>query len=370
MEDILILDAVERYLRNEMSNEEQAYFEQLRTTNPEVDQLVVEHTIFLNQLETHKENKDFRHQLHQVHNDLLQTGDIKQPPMRQPGKVVQMWNKYKRMTGIAATIAGVTALVISGLFTYFSPGVPNKSDLRQLSKDLEQVKHTQRVQTSQINEIKSKVPIDARATHGGTSFLIDAKGYLVTSAHVVKGSSTILVQSNKGQQFKASIVLIDNDKDLAILKIDDSDFKPYTSLPYSIRKTSSDLGEPLFTLGFPRDEIVYNEGYLSAKTGDNGDTISCQITVSANPGNSGGPVLNKNGEVIGILSTSQAQAEGVVFAIKAKNIFAALDDLKKGDTSYARVKLPSSSNIRGLDRVAQIKQIEDCVFMVKGFAAR
>lgn len=368
MEDILILDAVERYLKGEMGNEEKAHFEELRKNNPEIDQLVVEHGIFLGQLTTYGETKDFRHQLQHVHNELLENGEIKLVQPR--GKVVNFWNKYKRMTGIAATIAGVTALVISGLVTYFSPGVPNKSDLRQLSKDLEQVKYTQRVQSTQIKEIKSKVPVDARATHGGTSFLIDAKGYLVTNAHVVKGSSTILVQNNKGQQFKAKMISVDNEKDIAILKIDDSDFKPFTTLPYSIRKGGSELGEQLFTLGFPRDEIVYNEGYLSAKTGYDGDTISCQITVSANPGNSGGPVLNKNGEVIGILSTSQVQAEGVVFAIKAKNIINALDELKKGDTSYQRVKLPSASNIKGLDRVQQIKQIQDCVFMVKGFASR
>jgi S1-C subfamily serine protease len=127
------------------------------------------------------------------------------------------------------------------------------------------------------------------------------------------------------------------------------------------------LGEPIFTLGYPRDEIVYNQGYMSAKTGFNGDTMSCQIAVSANPGNSGGPVFNKNGEVIGILSTAQSKAEGVVFAIKAKNIFQAIDDMKKEDTGYHRVKAPTVSNVKSMDRVQQVKQIQDCVFMVKSF---
>jgi S1-C subfamily serine protease len=365
MDDILLIDAVERYLKGEMDNDERNYFEELRKNNAEVDQMVVEHSMFLQQLEMYGNNKNFRQDLNAIHNQLMEEGSITEGKKPTEGKVVRFYNKYKRMASIAATIAGVTALVMSGLVTYFTPGP--KNELKQLSKDLEQVKHTQRVQSNQISEIKSKVPVDATAKNGGTSFLIDVKGYLVTNAHVVTGSSTIIVQNNKGQEFKARIAHIDPVKDLAILKIEDNDFKPFTTLPYSIRKNNTELGEQIFTLGFPRDEIVYNEGYLSAKTGYNGDTISCQIAVSANPGNSGGPVLNKNGEVIGILSTSQIQAEGVVFAIKSKNIFSALEELKK-DTSYQRVKPPVFSSIRGLDRVQQIKQIEDCVFMVRGFS--
>ena len=118
--------------------------------------------------------------------------------------------------------------------------------------------------------------------------------------------------------FKADIIYTDLEKDLAILQIEDEDFKSPVSLPYSIGKSSSELAEPIFTLGFPKDEIVYGEGYLSAKTGIKGDTMAYQISISANPGNSGGPVLNKNGEVIGMLNARQTTAEGVVFAVNLK----------------------------------------------------
>ncbi|MFX9054138.1 serine protease, partial [Acinetobacter baumannii] len=87
-------------------------------------------------------------------------------------------------------------------------------------------------------------------------------------------------------------------KDLAVLKIDDEDFKPLKTIPYAIKKSSIDLGEEIFTLGYPKNEVVYNIGYLSARNGYNGDSSTCQLQMSANPGNSGGPVLNKNGEVI------------------------------------------------------------------------
>ena len=97
---------------------------------------------------------------------------------------------------------------------------------------------------------------------------------------------------------------------------------------------------------------------MSAKTGFEGDTLACQIAVAANPGNSGAPVLNRNGEVIGVLSTRQIQAQGVVFAIRSKNIFKMLDEIKmiKGDSAISSIKIQTVSAIKGLDRVQQIKK--------------
>jgi serine protease Do len=366
MEDILIFDAVERYLAGEMSAEEKASFEQLRNNNPDIDQLVVEHSMFLHQMDAYADNRSFKNLLHETHNKLLLDGSLEEGEIKNSGKVISIWRKYRRVTAIAASIACITALFISMLINYFTPA-SNVKELRELDRKIKQVQRTQQVQGHQISEIKSKVPVGATPTQGGTSFMIDNKGYLVTNYHVVKGSSTILVQNGKGQEFKARIVHFDNTKDIAILKIEDEDYKPIGTLPYSIKRGTANLGAQIFTLGYPKDEIVYNEGYLSSENGHDGDTVTVQIAVSANPGNSGGPVLNKNGEVIGILSSSEENAEGVVFAIKSKNIFRALEELKKQDTGFNKVKLPSNSTLRGVDREQQIKQLQDYVFLVKSF---
>lgn len=361
MEEMNMIDSIERYLKGEMLPEEKAFFENMRNSNPTVDQMVVEHTLFLNQINQFGERKEFTSSLHEVHKELYEAGDIKE---EQEAKIVRLWKRYKRVVAVAASIAGITALVISGLISYLSPKVDTK--IEQLRRKLDLLGQQQNAFNNQINEIKQKQPADAKMKFGGTGFLIDGKGYLVTNAHVVNNARAIVVQSDKGDQFKAKILLIDAISDLAILKIDDEDFKPVASLPYSISKSSADLGEQIFTLGYPREEIVYGEGYMSAKTGFEGDTLACQIAVAANPGNSGGPVINKNGEVVGILSARQIQAQGVVFATKSKNIFKALDSLKT-DTTYAGIKMPSVSTLKGMDRVQQIKKTQDCIFLVKSY---
>ena len=363
MQETVMLDTIERYIRGEMLPEERVFFEHLRKSNPDVDQMVVEHTIFLNHINKHGERKNLKEVLNEIHNELFETGAIRE---NSGARVVKLWKKYKRVVLVAASIAGVTALGISGLISYLSPKVDNKY-LQQLDRTMNMLKQNQNTLNATIREIKSVRAVPADVTlKGGTGFLIDGKGFLVTNAHVVNNASTVIVQNNKGQEFSTKILHIDQASDLALLKITDDDFKPLSSLTYGISRSSGDLGEQIFTLGYPRDEIVYGEGYMSAKTGFQGDTLACQISIAANPGNSGGPVLDKNGDVIGILSTRQNQVQGVVFAIKSKNIFRALDDLKN-DSTVSNLKINTTSSIKGLDRVQQIKKMEDCIFIVKSY---
>ncbi len=363
MEERLILESIERYIRGEMLPEERKFFEDLRKSNPGIDQMVVEHTVFLNLIEKYGDRKNVKSTLQDVHNELFETGQIKQT---KETRIVRLWLKYRKVVAVAASIGGITALAISGITSYVAPKAPNQS-LEVLNRKVSMLEQKTKSLDKKIeNRPATKVPVEAEFKLGGTGFLVDPKGYILTNAHVIGNSTVVFVQNNKGQEFRSKIVYISTTSDLAFLKIVDSDFKAPVSIPYGISKGNIELGEAIFTLGYPRDEIVYGEGYLSAKTGFNGDTLTCQIAVAANPGNSGGPVLDKYGEVIGVLSNRQTQAQGAVFAIRSKNILFALDEMKS-DTSLASIHLPQNSTVKTLDRVQQIKKIQDFIYLVKSY---
>ena len=362
MEELNLIESIERYIHGEMLPEERVFFEELRKNNPGIDQMVVEHTVFLHQIEKYGDRRNLKTTLEEVHNDLFDSGQIKQA---RETKVVRLWLKYRKVIAVAASIAGITALSITGITNYFAPKTNNRS-IDYLSRKISILEQKQNSLNNKINQAPPKDHTEPAFKFGGTGFLIDTKGYLLTNAHVVSNASVTIVQNVKGQEFKTMIIYLDQASDLAVLKIIDSNYKSLSAIPYGISRNNIDLGEAIFTLGYPRDEIVYGEGYLSAKTGFRGDTLACQISVAANPGNSGGPVLDKNGEIIGILSNKQTEAQGAVFAIRSKYILNALDEVKK-DSAYSNIHLPQGSSVKSLDRIQQIKKIQECIYMVKSY---
>lgn len=368
MGDINVLEAVERYIRGEMNPDERLHFENLRKANGEIDQLVVEHTLFLQQMNRFGEWKKFRSTLHDVHTDLAEQGKINSARLTGKAKVVYLWKRYKRVAAIAASIAGITTITISALVWSISPKT-TAGDIDYLKGKINVIENRTKETNNEINQVKNKINKADNTivyTTGGTGFIIDAKGYLVTNAHVVEGARNIEIQNNRGT-YIARIIYTDKTKDIAILKIEDDSFRPYTSVPYSISKAEGKLAEPIFTLGYPRtDVVVYGQGYLSAKTGYNGDTLSCQLELTANQGNSGSPILNKKGEVIGILNARQKTQEGFSFAIQGRQILRVLDAIRKDkDSAEEHIKVSSRSTISGMDFQQQVEKVQDYVFMVK-----
>lgn len=365
MENNLLFDAIERYRNGLMDEKEKLFFEELKKNNPEIDEVTAEHSFFLAELDRISEQKKLRHNLDKVENKLINEGVISGSKGKGKAKIIYLWNRYRRTIAVAAAIACVVSLGTATFISKYSeskkvavitPLVDHK--LNQFEDKLNQIEH--KLNDAKVASSKPKFEANFRAT----GFLVDGKGYLITNAHVVESAKNLIVENKKGEQFVAEMIYSSPVTDLAILKITDTSFNKANDLPYTFTKSDAELAEPIFTLGYPREEVVYGEGYLSAQSGYYGDTTSYQISISANPGNSGGPVIDQNGEVIGIISSKETNADGVVFAIKSKNIYAALKEIKK--EKEISIKTPSVNTLKGLNRVKQIKKLEDFVYKVKG----
>ncbi|MCX8020546.1 MAG: serine protease [Chitinophagaceae bacterium] len=366
MSEYNLIDAIERYIRGEMTPAERVQFEQLRKTNADIDQQVVEHTYFMKELHHFAGRKKLKSLLNEVHWQLSDQGQIHEMHSTGKAKFIYLWKRYRRVAAIAAVFAGLTTLGVISLISALSPNPQQKIQL--LKREFDEIRKEQKSQKAEVKNLREQLNASSKNIHyksGGTGFLLDEKGFIITNAHIIRKSKNVIVSNYKGEEFSAKIIFKDEQKDLAILKVDDKAFTPPQKIPYGFSRLESELAEPVFTLGYPRNEIVYTEGYLSALTGFNNDSLTCQLGISANRGNSGGPVFNRDGEIIGILSNKETEAEGVVFAIRSKYIFHLLDEFKKENPKFS-LKISEKSVLKGASRQFQVKKIQPFVFLVKG----
>lgn len=361
MNDIHLIQEIERYLAGEMSTLEAAAFESKRKADPEFDQEVVTHQLLVKQFQAHGNRKQLLGRLNSIHEktDLneLRAEFAPQPPAK--------FRFIRRRTLTAIAAAACVALVTS-LSTI---AVIQKNQKKTSSAQYEDVRRTlyniQRSQNALIRDIKDNkkaAPINP-GTYGGTCFAVNRYGYMVTNYHVIAGADSIYIQNNKGEAFKAVSVFEDISSDLAVIRIADSTFHS-APLPYSLKPQTARLGEEVFSMGFPRDEIVYGKGYISAQTGFNGDTVAYQVSIPVGPGYSGAPLLDGKGQIIGIITGKQSSSDGIAFAVKSAHLRRLLDEMPKDNVNKKGPKLVLNT-LDGLVREDQIKKLEDYVYMVK-----
>jgi serine protease Do len=179
---------------------------------------------------------------------------------------------------------------------------------------------------------------ERRAVEGlGSGVIIDPSGVIVTNEHVIRGASEIHVVLADGRQVDADVVGSDADNDLAVLKV-----AAKGPLPSAKLGTSADLmiGESVVAIGSPLGlKKTVTVGVVSAlgRTIHNEDRVFndfIQTDASINPGNSGGPLLNIDGEIIGINSAIIATAQNIGFAIPADKVRRIVNEL----TQFGKVR--------------------------------
>ena len=201
----------------------------------------------------------------------------------------------------------------------------------------------------------------------GTGFFIDKKGYIATNHHVIDKAKEIQVNVN-GKSYNASLIISDEQNDLAILKINDNTFVPLLSLNYNFKSETSDVGTSVIALGFPLttllgEEIKVTNGIISSKSGMKGDITSYQISVPIQPGNSGGPLFDNDGNLIGITSSGINRkldlTENVNYAIKSKYLKLLIEEIND------KIELPNSTFNKTTLLTEKIKSFEKSVVFIK-----
>ncbi len=120
MEDNLLFDAIERYRNGQMDEKEKLFFEELKKNNPEIDQVVAEHSFFLAELERISEQKKLRHNLKEVESKLINEGVISGSNGKTKAKIIYLWNRYRRTIAVAAAIACIVSLSTATVISKYS----------------------------------------------------------------------------------------------------------------------------------------------------------------------------------------------------------------------------------------------------------
>ena len=204
----------------------------------------------------------------------------------------------------------------------------------------------------------------------GTGWAIGNE-YLVTNNHVAGNANTIIVKGVDGDfnvGYTAEVVATDPINDIAILWISDYRFKGFGQLPYGVSSRIADVGENVFVMGYPMMDVLGNElkltnGIINSRSGA-GEVHNCyQIQAPITNGNSGGPVFDDKGNVIGIVVSGLKKdldlAENVGYAIKTPYLKALIEN--KG----LNIKFPNNNSISTLSLAEKKKRIEKYVLVVE-----
>jgi len=347
MTELELIHRFEKYLKGEMNSSEKVEFEKLIQEDKEIQEKFISHQAFIQKLH----GLGYRKKLKSLLQETQRQMDLEKQKRR-------FWDVEPRYLAIAASLVGIILLSGSFYFGYLYSGNRSEYTYQETKRNLRKIEAKQ---DAILRNLHSKSKELQEAELSGTGFLISNKGYLLTNYHLIKDADSVWVYNESQAPVKAEVISKNHQYDLALLKIELNKKLSTLSIPYSFRKKSADPGEQVFTIGFPREDMVYGEGSISSRSGFEGDSLAYQISIPVNPGNSGGPLIDDAGHITGIISGKQTMAEGTGFAVKSSYI----QEFIKSSLDKEGIKISNTNTLVWLNRKEKVKKLKPFVFEVK-----
>ena len=226
-----------------------------------------------------------------------------------------------------------------------------KWDLPKIAINIKKVKNNPSIKEIAGNSLPSVVTIRAAGSQG-TGFFITDYGKVLTNRHVVSGAynKEILIETVSGRSYKGKVSFVSREDDFAIIDLSGVDLPKALPICYSSYPMA---GEDVIALGSPLGlSNTVTRGIVSAlrRSGNDFDSVAMtgssliQTDAAINPGNSGGPLLNENGEVIGVNTFGQTSSQGLNFAVSIVDIMQQLKVQRPGGLDALEMKLNQCGN--------------------------
>ncbi len=199
----------------------------------------------------------------------------------------------------------------------------------------------------------------------GSGIALTSDGYIITNQHVIKNSKYIQVDAYDGKSYQAELVIENIEDDIAILKVNDAHFQSLPPLIYSFEEKQADIGEDIFTLGYPHSskerELKLRTGHITATNGYDGDLNTYETSLNVQKGSSGGAAISHSGNLIGLVKSKHAGIDNISFIIKSPVLLKTINKLPNP------IQLPKTNLLKYLTLKEQVKLVKPFVFHIKSY---
>lgn len=358
--DNSIWQLAEAYLNGSLNSTEHAALEQRLATDSAFAAAFQECKGLISSMQRKGARDQFRSMLSDIHSTQ------QAPAKAAPARTISLRTHYFRTGAVAAGVALLTSLGAGFIFQNSNKPKAAYQQLSNIHHEIENLKRGQNQLNQKINNQARRQPA-VPSNMSGTGFALTNDGYIATNYHVVANADSLYIQTNSGEYYKAYMTAYDANNDVAILQVEDKNFRfGKGELPYSFASSKAGLGSRVYTVGYPNDELVYNEGYVSSRIGLKDDSMQFRLELPSAPGQSGSPVVDAQGSIVAVVTGRQTESESNTYAVSSKALLQLVHTMPKEQD----IRLPKASRLNNLSREQQVAKLENYTCIVQVYKNR